>query len=82
MCSREIFDVLPGIKVFGRASRSSSRAHQFHINEIVERTAHYRVNSFFARTLRMLNTLPENVFPADFDVQGFKVNVYRYLKSS
>ena len=79
-CSEEITDTLPSIKVFGRPSRFSSRAHHFHIDERVERTTHYRANSFFSRTVRMWNSLPANTFPAEYNIGLYKSNVYKFLK--
>ena len=81
-CLEEITEILPSIKVFGRQSRFSARAHHFHIDEKVERTAHYRANSFFFRTVRMWNSLPANAFPADYNIGLFKLNVYRFYKNT
>ena len=35
-CSREVHELLPELKTFGRSTRSSSRAHSFHMVEIPE----------------------------------------------
>ena len=73
-CSVEIAKLLPAIKIFGRNSRSSVNAHAFHLNEISERTTHYR-DSFLARNLRIWNKLPANVFPDVYNPTLFKQNI-------
>ncbi|XP_065363465.1 uncharacterized protein LOC135956806 [Calliphora vicina] len=53
MCSDEIRELVPDTRSFSRNTRSSVRAHPFVVYWSVDRTTHYRENSFFSRTVRM-----------------------------
>ena len=60
-----------------RSTRTSRRAHNFVVDCAVNRTMHYRENSFFARTARLWNDIPAEVFPVGYDIDKFKSNVYK-----
>ena len=72
----EISELIPRARVFVRNTRLSSRSHPFVVDCPVDRTTHYRENSFISRTSRMWNNLPAEVFPDSYNVQKFKLNVH------
>lgn len=78
MCSSEIRELVPNIKIFARSTRLAGGSHRFTVDLPVVRTTHYRKNSFFSRTVRMWNELPASVFPATIDTQRFKENVNKH----
>ena len=77
-CSDEIRDLVPETRTFSRNTRASSRAHPFVVDWPVNRTTHYRENSFFSRTVRLWNKLPADAFPATYNVGEFKTNVHKH----
>lgn len=77
-CSREIRGLVPDNHIFLRGTRTSRRAHPFVVDCPVNRTMHYRENSFFARTARLWNDLPAEVFPVSYDIGKFKSNVHKH----
>ena len=77
-CSSEISELVPSARVFVRSTRLSSRSHPFVVSWPVDRTTHYRENSFFSRTVRMWTKLPSTVFPATYNLKQFKTNIHRH----
>ncbi|XP_065368895.1 uncharacterized protein LOC135961328 [Calliphora vicina] len=68
----EITELVPDTRSFSRNTHLSAGAHPFVVDWSVNRTTHYRENSFFSRTVRMWNKLPVEVFPVPFNVGKFK----------
>ena len=75
--SREIRGLKPDNHIFLRSTHTSRRSHPFLIVFPVNRTVHYRENSFFARTARLWNNLHAEVFPVGYDINKFKSSVHK-----
>ena len=52
-CSRQIRSLIADNQIFLRSTRTSRRAYPFVVDCAVNRTMHYRENSFFARIARL-----------------------------
>lgn len=78
-CSSELHGLIPEMRVFNRTTRLSSETHPFSVSWPMDRTTHYRNNSFFSRTTRMWNKLPSSVFPTSYDIVRFKSNLNKYF---
>ena len=70
--------MFPETRTFVRNTRFSSRAHPYVVDWQVNRTTHYRENSFFSRTVRMWNNLPAEVFPLTYNMIKLKSNVHKH----
>ena len=79
MCAQEIKDLLPPFQLFSRSTRLSERSHPFTIEQTLQRTSHYKFNSFFSRCAKLWNRLPCYVFPLTPSVTEFKRNVNKFL---
>ena len=60
----EIRGLIPDNHLFLRSTRTSREAHPFVVDCAVNRTRHYRENSFFARTARLWNDFLQKFFPS------------------
>ena len=82
VCSSDIRGLIPDVRMFVRDTRLSRSSHPFVVEWPAGRTTHYRMNSFFARTIPMWNRLPADIFPANCDMQKFKANVNKHYSIS
>ena len=76
--SCEVKGLISDNHIFLCSTRTSRRAHSFVLDCAVNRTMHYRENSFFARTARLWNDLPAEVLPVVYDIDKFKSNVHKH----
>ena len=67
--------------VFLSSTRLSIRARALVVAKPVNRTLHYKQNSFFRRTLRIWNSLLAKVFPATCSIKRFKSNAHNTINS-
>ena len=67
------------ITVFMRNTRLSGRNQANTVATMSHRTTHYRENSFFARTARLWNNLPADIFPECFNISVFKARVNQHF---
>ena len=79
-CSDELSSLVPPLKTFSRATRFASKCHSLTVN-IPKSTKKSVQQGFFPRTSVLWNSLPQSVFPANYDLQLFKCNVHRHLSS-
>lgn len=80
-CSDEISSIMPRAIDFDPRLRSTSHRNRFSVCIDLSRTDRFR-NSFIQRTSRLWNLLPDNVFPAVYNVYLFKQNVNVYFKAN
>ena len=79
-CSSELSELVPLPHVCGCSTRYSNRLHDF-----VVTVPHYSkeiyANSFFPWMAKLWNSLPGECFPLTYNLNRFKANVNRHLKS-
>jgi len=78
-CSREIKSILPELKTFSRVTRLATNSHPYFIYLKINTTSYFE-NSYIARSSKIWNLLPENVFPKIgdthvYNLQKFKTNI-------
>ena len=76
-CSSELAQLVPLPFSRGRSTRYSDRLHHFSVT-IPRCYKDVYVNSFFARTARLWNSLPIKYFPLTYDLSGFTSRINRY----
>ena len=73
-CSSELAQLVPLPFSRGRSARYSDRLHDFSVT-ITRCYKDVYVNSYFARTARLLNSLPIECFPLTYNLNGFKSRI-------
>ena len=73
--SSGLSELIPPPKVFTRNTRLSGRSHACTVATMFHRTTHYRENFFFARTARLWNNLPADIFPTSFNISLLKARI-------
>ena len=77
-CSSKLAQLVPLPFSQGRATRYSDRFHNFSVT-IPRCYKDVYVNSFFARTARLWNSLPTECFLLTYNLNGFKSRINRHL---
>ena len=77
-CSEELQALVPPRRRHPRQTRQAVRSHPYTV-EIPRSKKTFYSNSFFARTVRLWNSLPVSCFPHPTDMQKFKCNVNNHL---
>ena len=77
-CSAELDELVPFPYSPGRSTLYSDRLHEFSVT-IPRCYKDVYVNSFFPSTGRFWNSLPIECFPLNYDLNGFKSRISRYL---
>ena len=80
-CSSELSLCVPQQKVLSRSTRAASFSTLYQVQCERSRTVS-RSRSFFVRTSDLWNSLPDSVFPQQYDLDSFKKRVNRFLLSS
>ena len=80
-CSTSLFNLVPPVRVFERATRLSASSHPYTLAVTRCRTKSYS-NSFFPRSASLWNSLPSGCFPPSYDLASFKRNINSYLQLS
>ena len=82
-CSEELHSLVPKKREFPIRTRFSEdcELHPHFLDLPKTRTASHS-KSFFARAAALWNSLPPACFPADYDLDLFKVRVNRHLSQS
>ena len=78
-CSQSLHECVPKPKVFSRSTRSASSLTRYRVNMERSRTES-RSSSFFVRTSRIWNQLPQSCYPEQYNIGSFKRRVNRFLK--
>ena len=73
-CSKELLGLVPAPQHLGPSTRYAAASHPFCLEIPRSRTKHH-MKSFFPRTVRLWNSLPSSVFPADYDLAQFKRSI-------
>lgn len=79
-CSTELHNCIPTPLVRPRATRQASQAHKYSVALCQTRIERYSKSFFPAASVRW-NSLPEEIFPDEYDICSFKRNVNRHLVS-
>ena len=79
-CSTELSELVPPLKTFTRTTRYSSNCHPFTV-DLPPCKKSLVQQSFFPRISTLWNSLPQTVFPPQYNLQQFKCNVHRHLSS-
>ena len=82
-CSDELHSLVPPIREFSRNTRfaKSTTSHPYFLQLPFTRCV-FHSNSFFPRTAAMWNTLSEECFPAEYNLDLFKSKVNKFLSPS
>ena len=70
--SCEIRELVPDNHMFLRSTRTSRRAYPIVVDCAVNRTMHYRENSFLSRSACLGNDLPAEILPVGYDIVKLK----------
>jgi hypothetical protein len=73
-CSTELHELLPPDRIRCRHTRAEAEEHRFLLENITARTERFK-QSYLPRTIIKWNTLPERVFPIEYDPVKFKKNI-------
>ena len=79
-CSADIARLIPPKAIHTRNTRHTNTTHPYEVKLSTPRTTLFQ-NTFIWRTSSLWNALPEAVFPTEYNLQRFKVNVNRYLRT-
>lgn len=77
-CSDELYQLAPPLKQFARVTRQACKAHILTV-KVPACNKNFYSSSFFPRTAKLWNSLPNTCFPTQYDLQSFKSNVNRFL---
>ena len=77
-CSSELAQLVPLSYSHGRSTHYSDRLHYFSVT-IPRCYKDVYVNSFFAQTARLWNSLPVECLPLTYNLNGFKSKIDRHL---
>ena len=79
-CTKELSELVPVPHSRNRSTRFSDGLHDFAVT-VPKCSKVVYANSFFPRTAKLWNSLPSDCFPLSFDLNRFKTNVNRHLRS-
>ena len=79
-CSADLALLIPPRAANSRNTRRTTAAHPYVVKLSTPRTSLFK-NSFIWRTSSLWNDLPEVVFPNEYNLQRFKTNVNRFLRT-
>ena len=77
-CSSALEECVPKPKVFSRSTRRGNPLTCYHVSVERSRTEG-RSGSFFVRTARLWNQLPQSCFPEQYNIGSFKRRANRFL---
>ena len=79
-CSSDLAQLIPPKAVHARNTRRTTTAHPYVVQLGTPRTSLFK-NSFIWRNASLWNGLPGEVFPLEYNLQRFKSNVNRHLRT-